>query len=82
MKLTIGEVYRVDDVTEGSPCQGCNPCLKLRLMELGFICGETVRVKKHQLGIYILSVLSYSGHECSTIALRDDETSRIKFEKI
>lgn len=82
MNLSIGDVYKVIEVSEGSPCQNCTPCLRLRLMELGFVCGEIVRVKNHQLGIYVLSVLSYNGDECSTIALRDDEASRIKFEKL
>ena len=82
VKLDKGSIYKVIEVAEGSPCQNCTPCLRLRLMEMGFICGETVKVKNYQLGIYILSVLSHNGQECSTIAMRDDEASRIRFQKL
>ena len=29
-----GGVYRVECVSEGVPCQMCNPCLRIRLLEI------------------------------------------------
>jgi Fe2+ transport system protein FeoA len=82
MKLVEGKVYQVLDVPQSEICQKCVPCLRLKMMEMGFICGEKILLKKHSFGIWVVSILSESGHECSTIALRDDEIKRIVLEEI
>ena len=82
MKLIKNEYYRVVDVPQSSPCFNCKPCIRLRMMEMGFVCGEIIRVKQHSLGIYLVALLTKEGTECQSIALREDEANRIIFEKI
>lgn len=82
IKPKVGKTYRVIDVPESIDCQKCNPCLRLKMMELGFICGETIKIKKHQFGIWLVSVLSSNGDECQSIGLRNEEMDRIVLEEI
>ena len=77
----VGKIYKVIDVPESINCLKCNPCTRLKLMEIGFICGEIIKIKKHQLGIWLVDVLNENGSECQTIALRDDEIERIIMEE-
>lgn len=82
MNLKIGELYRVVDIPEAEHCLKCKPCIRLRMMEMGFICGEIIKVKLHQNGVYLVSLLTNGGEECQSIAVRDNELSKIIFEKV
>lgn len=82
MKLVKGGTYQIVDIPEAEDCLECKPCIRLRMMEIGFICGELIKIKLHQHGIYLVSVLTNSGEECQTIALRDEEANRIIFKEI
>ena len=73
----IGNVYTIKDVPKNNPCQNCSSCVRLRIMELGLMPGTKVLIKKHDLGLWILTILSESGLPESNIALRDDEAERI-----
>jgi hypothetical protein len=79
--LTIGKTYRIVDVPQNNPCEGCVPCIRLRLMELGFICGERIKVKKYQMGVWLVALLTDYDEECQTMALRSEELNRIVIEE-
>jgi Fe2+ transport system protein FeoA len=34
--------YEVVDIPQPENCEKCTPCLRLRLMEMGFITGERI----------------------------------------
>jgi Fe2+ transport system protein FeoA len=38
--------YKIVGVREGEPCTNCTPCLRLRLLEFGFLIGEEVEIKR------------------------------------
>ena len=82
MNLKVGGLYRVVDIPEAEHCLKCKPCIRLRMMEMGFICGEIVKVKLHQQGVYLVALLTNGGEECQTIAVRDGEMNKIIFEEL
>ena len=69
----------VDDIPQPTNCQNCTSCLRLRLMELGFIHGSEIEIVSHKLGLWIVNILSDSGDVSSTMALREEEFDRICF---
>lgn len=73
----IGKIYKIEDVMSGIPCENCSPCLRLRLMELGFIGGEKIKITGHRMGIWMVDVLSENDIVNYTIGLRDEEADRI-----
>jgi hypothetical protein len=46
-------------------------------MEFGFISGQDIQIQKKQWGLYVVNMLSKQGHVEQTIALREEEFSRI-----
>ena len=50
--------YEVVDVPQSENCEKCVPCLRLRLMEMGFITGEKVEIEDKRLGLWIVNILS------------------------
>jgi Fe2+ transport system protein FeoA len=70
-------VYEVVDIPQNNPCDKCNPCMRVKLMEIGFITGQDVEIQKKQWGLYVVNLLSKSGQVEQTIALREDEFDRI-----
>lgn len=83
MKLSnqkIGGVYVIKDVPKNDPCFNCSNCIRLRMMEMGFMPGTKVLLNKHDLGLWILNILSENGKPESTIALRDEQAERIILE--
>lgn len=81
MKLEVGKVYKVIDVPQSEVCLNCTPCLRLKMMDMGFICGEKIRIKRYSSGIWLVGILTEMGNECSSIALRDEEMERIVLEE-
>jgi Fe2+ transport system protein FeoA len=75
-------VYEVIDVPQPINCENCNPCLRIRLMELGFITGQKIELGKKRLGLYSVNVLSDNGDVAQTIALREEEFSRICLKEL
>ena len=83
MKLTkehIGKILTVEDVPQSEPCLNCTPCLRLRIMEMGIIPGEKIKLEKHQLGLWKVNILSSNNNIVSTIAMRDEEIERVFIE--
>lgn len=71
------EHYEISDVIENNPCYNCKPCLRLRLMDMGFIPGQKIDVEKGKLGLYLVHLKSDGGNHEQTFALRDDEFERL-----
>lgn len=69
--------YEVVDVPQSENCQKCVPCLRLRLMEMGFITGEKIEFGERRLGLYTVNILSENDHISSVVALRQEELDRI-----
>jgi len=83
MKITnenIGGVYVIKDIPKNNPCMDCSNCLRLRIMEMGLMPGTKVLLDRHNLGLWMLKILSENGVTESTIALRDEEAERIVLE--
>lgn len=76
-KQNIGKIFEIKEILKGVPCKSCTPCMKLRLMELGFVDGEKIEIEGHQNGIWLVNILSDGGHVSSKVALRDEEMDRI-----
>ena len=69
--------YEVVDVPQNNPCQNCVPCMRLRLMDMGFIHGQEIEISDKKFGLYLVNILSEGGQVDSTIGLRQEELDRI-----
>ena len=76
----IGKTFKIKDVPENDPCQNCDVCLRLRIMELGMYSGEMIEISAHRLGLWIVNILSDNRSILSTITMRDEEIKRIVLE--
>jgi Fe2+ transport system protein FeoA len=47
--------------------------MKLRIMELGILPGERIRIEGHHLGLWVIAILDHSNRAASTIAMREEE---------
>jgi hypothetical protein len=70
-------IYKVIDVPVNDPCEECVMCMRLKLMEIGFVAGQDIEIQKKQFGLYVVNMISKQGHVEQTIALREEEFSRI-----
>ena len=69
--------YEIVDVPQPENCEKCVPCLRLRLMEMGFITGERIEFGESRLGLYMVNILTENDHVSSVVALRKEELDRI-----
>jgi Fe2+ transport system protein FeoA len=69
--------YEVIDIPQPENCERCTPCLRLRLMEMGFITGERIEFGESRLGLYMVNILTENDHISSVVALRQEELDRI-----
>jgi len=76
----IGKTFKIKDVPESDPCQNCDTCLRLRIMELGMYSGEMIEISGHRFGLWIVNILNNNGTTVSTISMRDEEIKRIVLE--
>jgi len=74
--------YDVIDVPQSQNCQRCTPCMRMRLLEMGFITGQKLEIKERQTGMYIVDMISNTGNIEQTFALREEELERICLKKI
>lgn len=74
--------YQVLDVPQNNPCEKCNPCMRMRLMELGFVYGQEIEVREKMSGMYIVDMFSEDGYVEQTIALRKEELGRICLKQL
>lgn len=73
-------LYEVIDVPQNDPCQKCTPCMRMRLMEMGFIYGTEIDVIEKQTGMYIVNMISQNGYIEQTVALRKEELDRVCYK--
>jgi Fe2+ transport system protein FeoA len=76
------KTYDVIDVPANDPCDNCTPCLRLRLMDMGFIAGQKIELEEKRLGLWIVNMISENGNEEQTFALRPEELDRICLKEI
>jgi len=69
--------YEIVDVPQNNPCENCVPCMRLRLMDMGFIQGQEIEISDKKFGLYLVNILSEGGQIDSTIGLRQEELDRI-----
>jgi Fe2+ transport system protein FeoA len=69
--------YEVVDVPQSENCQNCVPCVRLKLMDMGFIHGQEIEISEKKLGLYLVNIISDGGQIDSTVALRQEELDRI-----
>jgi Fe2+ transport system protein FeoA len=69
--------YEIIDIPQPENCERCVPCLRLRLMEMGFIQGQKIEVENKKLGLWIVNILTDKGEPSSRIALREEELNGI-----
>jgi Fe2+ transport system protein FeoA len=72
--------YEVIDVPQNNPCQNCTPCMRMKLMEMGFVEGQEIEVTEKMKGLYVVDMISENGHVEQTIALRKEELDRICYK--
>lgn len=72
--------YEVIDVPQNDPCENCTPCMRMKLMELGFIQGQEIDVREQMKGLYVVDMISEHGFVEQTIALRKEELNRICYK--
>jgi Fe2+ transport system protein FeoA len=76
-RQNIGKTYEIGEILKGVPCMRCQPCMKLRLMEMGFNPGEKIQIESHQNGLWLVNILTETGKPSAKIALRDEEMERV-----
>ena len=69
--------YEVVDVPQNNPCENCVPCMRLKLMDMGFIHGQEIEISDKKFGLYLVNILSDGGQIDSTVGLRQEELDRI-----
>jgi Fe2+ transport system protein FeoA len=74
--------FDVLDVPQNEPCENCTPCLRLRLMDMGFIKGQKIEIEKKRLGLWVVHLVSENGNTEQTFALRPEELERICLNEI
>lgn len=76
------KIFNVIDVPQPEDCKKCTPCLRLRMMEMGFISGQKIEIMDKRLGLWLINILSDNHSTASTIALRQEELDRICLKEI
>ena len=74
--------YDIIDVPQSEVCENCKPCLRLRLMDMGFITGQRIEIEKKRLGLWMVHLISNNGHVEQTFALRPEELDRICLKEL
>jgi Fe2+ transport system protein FeoA len=73
-------IYEVIDVPQKEPCENCNPCMRMRLLEMGFVFGTEISVVEKQSGMFVIDMISPNGSVEQTIALRKEELDRVCYK--
>ena len=71
------KIYDIIDIPEPLNCRKCTPCLRLRMMEMGFIEGQKIEISDKRLGLWLVNILSDNEDVISTVALRQEELDKI-----
>lgn len=74
--------YDVIDVPQSTNCENCTPCMRIRLMEMGFVMGQRLEIERERMGLYVVHMLENNGTISQTIALRREELGRVCLKEI
>jgi Fe2+ transport system protein FeoA len=75
------KILIVKDVPQSNPCKNCEVCLRLKLMELGFISGQKIRVIEYQKDLCKVTLLDEYDNPVYHMGMRKDEFERILVEE-
>lgn len=70
----------VVDIPQPDNCENCNPCMRMKLMELGFLFGQEIEITEKMNGMYVVDMISEFGNVEQTIALRKEELDRVCYK--
>ena len=70
----------VIDVPQPVNCENCTPCMRMKLMELGFLLGQEIEITEKMHGMYVVNMISDCGSIEQTIALRKEELDRVCYK--
>ena len=70
----------VIDVPQNEPCEHCIPCMRMKLMEMGFLEGQEIEVTEKMKGLFVVDMISPNGFIEQTIALRKEELDRVCYK--
>lgn len=72
--------YEVIDVPQPENCMNCIPCMRMKLMEIGFVIGQEIEITEKMNGMYIVDMFSTNGNVEQTFALRKEELDRVCYK--
>lgn len=70
-------MFQIIDIPQNNPCENCHPCMRMRLMEMGFVPGVELEIKEKRRGMFLVKTFSENGNVEQTFALRKEELDRI-----
>lgn len=71
----------IKDILQKSPCENCNICVRLRLLEMGLVPGQKIRIKKFRDDLWTITLLDENEMSISTLGLRKEEAERMLLEE-
>jgi len=74
--------YAILDIPPPMNCLQCDFCMRVKLLEMGFLPGTHIRVEDSKWGINIVHILSECGNIQQSIALRTEELERICLKEV
>ena len=74
--------YVIIDVPHNELYEKCKLCSRLRLLEVGFIPGQKVKVEKQRYGMFAVHMISSNGKIEQTFALRPEELDIIYLKEL
>jgi hypothetical protein len=75
-KKKTSKFYKKINLLQEIPCEKCNFCFKMRLMEMGFISDEEIEITDYKFGLWTINILSETGKKMSTLAVRNEEVNK------
>ena len=79
--MIIEKVLTVKDIPPSNPCNECKVCLRLRLLEMGLIEGQKIKIREVHRDLWTVALLDENNVEFSRIGMRKEEVDRILFEE-
>jgi Fe2+ transport system protein FeoA len=74
--------YEILDIPPPMECLRCEFCMRVKLLEMGFLPGTHIRIEDSKWGINIVHILSECGNIQQSIALRTEELERICLKEV
>lgn len=81
MSMVVERKVIIKDILQKSPCENCNICVRLRLLEMGLVPGQKIRIKKFRDDLWTITLLDENEMSISTLGLRKEEAERMLLEE-